>query len=305
MREGLTIIIILLIVGITLDGVRRMRNARRDRLRMSPNIYKRQPANADNTRNTDNLYTSELPNGGARISSRSRSKQDVTEPFAAEEEQRQPEQTSLNLDESVPLLMESVTDEREPHLGGVQESESLDMTFARDEHERIEPVFSTAADPEVADRAESGTISSAPEEVLVINVMAREGQRFPGEALLESILQNGLRYGDMNIFHRHSDPMGTGPILFSLANMVKPGTFDLDAMTEFNTPGVTLFMTLPLDHDNMQAFELMADTARQLCDALGGELKDENRSVMTRQTLEHCRQRIRDFERRQLSRSPA
>jgi cell division protein ZipA len=30
--------------------------------------------------------------------------------------------------------------------------------------------------------------------------------------------------------------------------------------------------------------------------ALDGEFKDENRSVFTRQTVEHCRQRIQDFE---------
>ena len=48
----------------------------------------------------------------------------------------------------------------------------------------------------------------------------------------------------------------------------------------------------------------MADTARAIAETLNGELKDEQRSVMTRQTLEHCRQRIRDFERTRLFRRP-
>ena len=30
--------------------------------------------------------------------------------------------------------------------------------------------------------------------------------------------------------------------------------------------------------------------------SLDGEFKDENRSVFTRQAIEHCRQRIQDFE---------
>ena len=50
----------------------------------------------------------------------------------------------------------------------------------------------------------------------------------------------------------------------------------------------------------MQSFELMVDAARTIAETLGGELKDEQRSVMTRQTIEHCRERIRDFERRRL-----
>jgi cell division protein ZipA len=134
--------------------------------------------------------------------------------------------------------------------------------------------------------------------------MAHKGEMFNGGDLLDIILQCGMRYGSMDIFHRHSDTKGEGALLFSMANMVKPGTFDLDAMDEFETPGVSLFMTLPINADSMQSFDLMADTARAIAETLGGELKDEQRSVMTRQTLEHCRQRIRDFERMRLFRRP-
>ena len=143
-----------------------------------------------------------------------------------------------------------------------------------------------------------------PEEVLIINVMAHKGEMLNGGDLLDIILKCGMRYGSMDIFHRHSDTKGEGALLFSMANMVKPGTFDLDAMDDFETPGVSLFMTLPINADSMQSFDLMADTARAIAETLDGELKDEQRSVMTRQTLEHCRQRIRDFERMRLFRRP-
>ena len=39
-----------------------------------------------------------------------------------------------------------------------------------------------------------------------------------------------------------------------------------------------------------------------LRDAFDAELKDEQRSVFTRQTVEHCRQRVRDFELKLLAR---
>ena len=90
-----------------------------------------------------------------------------------------------------------------------------------------------------------------------------------------------------------------------MANMVVPGTFDLNNIENFETPGVSFFLTLPIESDSMTAFEMMVGTAKALCDNLGGELKDENRSVMTQQTIEHCRQRVREFERKQLSRAPA
>jgi len=152
--------------------------------------------------------------------------------------------------------------------------------------------------------ANKSQLHNEPEEVLIINIMAHKGEMLPGGRLLDAVLKCGMRYGDMDIFHRHSDGKGEGALLFSMANMVKPGTFDLDAMEDFETPGVSLFMTLPLDADSMQSFELMVETAKSIADALDGELKDEQRSVMTRQTIEHCRQRILDFERRRLFRRP-
>ena len=42
-------------------------------------------------------------------------------------------------------------------------------------------------------------------------------------------------------------------------------------------------------------------SARKLAHELGGELKDDQRSVMTSQTIEHYRQRIVEFERRALT----
>ena len=39
-----------------------------------------------------------------------------------------------------------------------------------------------------------------------------------------------------------------------------------------------------------------------LANNLGGELYDENRSVLRAQTVEHYRQRIREFERQRLAR---
>lgn len=391
MQEWVTVIIVLLILAILLDGVRRMRINQRDKIRMSRSIHK-QGGGAEAAKD----YTSELPNGGARVvgyrevpqgsTVRPPRKPAIT-PSSARESRRAPEQTRLNLDESVPLLMESVSDDV---LLRDQKDEQDALAHTRPQQarmsnqQRIEPTFSALDDDEpytsssrtantapsryeeddarldgtddyretdyadedddyadepyseadeIADdyaddydgedydddddyeddedydEPEETPVASAdqppkePEEVLIINVMAMKGEFFNGAALLDIILKCGMRYGDMNIFHRYSDKQGEGALLFSMANMVKPGTFDLDAMDNFETPGVSLFMTLPIKADSMASFDLMVDTARAMAETLGGELKDEQRSVMTRQTIEHCRQRIRDYELKKLSRS--
>ena len=115
------------------------------------------------------------------------------------------------------------------------------------------------------------------------------------------LLACDLRFGDMNIFHRHEQSNGKGPVQFSMANSVEPGYFDLDAIDDFSTPGVCFFMSVPGPEDAIKAFECMVETAQCLVSNLNGEMLDESRSAMTNQTLEHCRQRLRDFERRQLT----
>jgi cell division protein ZipA len=45
----------------------------------------------------------------------------------------------------------------------------------------------------------------------------------------------------------------------------------------------------------------MIETAQCVVRNLDGELKDEKRNIMTPQTVEHFRGRVREFERKQLS----
>jgi len=163
-------------------------------------------------------------------------------------------------------------------------------------------LFSESPEDHFQDEAEDDEQYLEPEEVIVINIMAKPGEYFAGKELLPILLQQGMQLGKMSIFHKHADTEGNGPVMYSMANMVKPGTFDVSQMDEFTTPGVSFFLQLPNQLGNMRCFEQMLNAANSIKNSLNGELKDENRSVITRQTIEHCRQRIQDFELAQLSR---
>lgn len=374
MREWLTVIIALLIIAVVLDGIRRMRLARRSAIRMSPSI----PQGSSGKKS--DAFGSELPNGGARVATVR--KADDAQQFyqqirqTREDKQRRlgrpsriPQQVALNLDEQVPTLMEVEQEERNSasvksatdgsakadrssagkrrasakrHEPAAPEREPLDDIMDFRDDERIEPQLSeslefseshqniTAEDsvnhegnefaseplPDTDEQlAWESPVESEhpdeqrpeeddfrePEDVLVINVMAPKGERFRGDALLKTVLEQGMRFGSMNIFHHHEHFNGDGGILYSMANIVVPGTFDLASMKDFSTPGVSLFLALPVDGDSSRAFETMLTTAKALANNLGGELKDENRSVMTGQTAEHYRSRVKEFERKRLS----
>ncbi|MFO6425431.1 cell division protein ZipA [Motilimonas sp. KMU-193] len=136
-----------------------------------------------------------------------------------------------------------------------------------------------------------------PQEVFVLNVMSHEGRLFAGAELLPTLLNLGFKFGEMDIFHRHLSPTGNGPVLFSMANMVKPGTFDVDHMEQFETHGVSLFMALPCAGDPSNNFALMLHAAEMLASELDGAVYDATRQPLTRQKVNEYKQRINDFER--------
>ena len=129
----------------------------------------------------------------------------------------------------------------------------------------------------------------APEWVIVLNVMALDGEVFTGSGFFSALEDNGWRHGEMGIFHYRDNGMP----LFSLVNMVNPGTFDLSRVDRFRSPGVSLFIQFPNDHGNgLNTFNMMLDMAHILAERLGGEVRDERRSVLTHSAIDHMREKI-------------
>ena len=126
--------------------------------------------------------------------------------------------------------------------------------------------------------------------------MAKEGRLIRGEELLNFFETQALHYGEMGIFHKYVDDDFKSSSIFRVVNMLNPGTFDLKEMNEFTTFGVSFFLSLPSCMNNFDAFEYMLVVAKSLQESLGAELRDDQRNAMTEQTIEHYRQRVRDFE---------
>lgn len=133
-----------------------------------------------------------------------------------------------------------------------------------------------------------------PEEVIALHVKGS----VQGALLLQMMTELGCKFGDLGIFHRYENTAGTGELIFSVANMFNPGTFDLDNLENFETEGVAFFMTLPMKFDGQQAFNMMLNAAKKLATEIPqGQVLDGQRQLLTRQSIHEARQTIREFER--------
>ncbi len=136
------------------------------------------------------------------------------------------------------------------------------------------------------------------ERIVTLYVVARGNAHFSGSDVAVAAEKAGLQFGDMQIFHRPLDGKPeTGPI-FSMANMVKPGTFDMSRIDELQTPGLSFFMTLPGPLSALDAWDAMLPAAQRTAELLGGNVLDEERNALGRQRIAVLRDELRSWDRK-------
>jgi len=142
-------------------------------------------------------------------------------------------------------------------------------------------------------------VSDEFDKIVTLYVAARAGAKLRGPDIVVAAEKAGLAYGYMNIFHRLVEAHPERGPVFSVANIMKPGGFDMATIQSLETPAIAFFLTLPAPVPALDAWETMLPTAQRMAELLDGVLLDESRNALGRQRIQHLRDELRAWDRQQ------
>ena len=131
--------------------------------------------------------------------------------------------------------------------------------------------------------------AAEPVQLIMLYILADVDEAFGGDQINSAARASGMVFGEMSIFHRHD---ASNRILYSMANMMEPGSFDPDTLHDIETKGLAVFMQPELVDEPVQALDDMLHTAYQLCEMLGGRLCNQKREPLSEADTQHYRQQI-------------
>ena len=287
LRQWLLILGPIFIIGVLLHGYFRMRSGQNDiKMKLDRSFLSRQ--GEDHVVDDLSLFKAELPNGGARLldskASAVISADDV--PLLMDSVELPSISATSSVDRPKTDSLPASTPEPIPEPEESAIDHSVDEVPAKAPPARKAPKIEEDQSDE-----ETAAPIRKPEMFVVIYVLALD-EPFLGQGLVEVLLDSGMTFGEMDIFHQLDD---RGAQLFSLASAVEPGTFDVSSLDQFSTPGISLFMRVHELAAPLEVLDSMLSVANRVAQELNGEVRDETRSVMTPQTIEHCRQSLTEF----------
>lgn len=134
------------------------------------------------------------------------------------------------------------------------------------------------------------------EYIISLNMYPNPRKALSGDKTLKVLLKYGLRFGEMNCFHRYESIEHESPLLFSVLRITDegPAGFDLESLAGEQVQGLAFFLALP--HPNVQkGYDSMVSIAGLIARETDGTVYDENNLEFTPQLKEHWRHKAIDY----------
>ncbi|WP_407351758.1 cell division protein ZipA [Luteimonas sp. R10] len=208
------------------------------------------------------------------------------------------------------LKTEQRGERTEPTLGAQLEEELAGSAVPGEEAVQAEmELFDDAVGEPASPNADLGRrVSEDFDKIVTLYIAARAGQVLRGPDIVVAAEKAGLTYGHMNVFHRLVEGHPERGPIFSVANIRKPGSFEMSEIQSLETPAIAFFLTLPAPVSALDAWDAMQPTAQRMAELLDGVLLDEQRNALGRQRIAHLRDELRAYDRQHeappITRSP-
>ena len=135
------------------------------------------------------------------------------------------------------------------------------------------------------------------DKIVSLYVAAKAGQVLRGEDIVVAAEKTGLTFGHMNVFHRLVEGHPERGPVFSMANIMQPGSFDMANIRSLETPAIAFFLTLPAPMTALEAWEKLLPNVERMAELLGGVVLDDSRNTLGRQRIQHIREELRAYDR--------
>ena len=153
--------------------------------------------------------------------------------------------------------------------------------------------------PSTADAPTASTVDKrqysliVAEDLVIFHLLSMgRGGRFDGNHLLRELVRADLIFGEQDVYHYYHDDEK----VFSVANMLKPGTFNPHRPEQAETQGVSIFMQLKDADHPVKNFETMLRVSGLLSQRLDGRLYDAHREPLTQQAMGFLYDEVKQYQ---------
>lgn len=157
---------------------------------------------------------------------------------------------------------------------------------------------STILDEHIAEhtRSEEDSILVQAEQIIAIHLLPKTGRPLEGRLVLKLLRNHGLRFGEMDLFHRFKEASGEGAMMFSVLKYTQegPAGFDLDTIEQEQFEGLSFFLALP-GIKPLEGFDMMMSIAQRIGQECYANLLDDEMNQLSEQLKSHYRHRVLDF----------
>ena len=103
----------------------------------------------------------------------------------------------------------------------------------------------------------------------------------PGTETLDSDTQ----VSEKKVFEKRFNHFSEQHVLFYVANMHEPGTFESIKIDSLQMNGLTFIMQLPVAIDGIKALNIMLQLSQDISERLKGVVLDEERNILTAKSI--------------------